>query len=539
MFRHAFSQTMALRFRGGYLERLVPAYLFAVGIAYCLLYYFSPVRPRAGAQYPLGWYGWADQGEYLKSAVAFAFGDLSGTEHLYPPLYNFLAAPFVYILPTHPHFVPDLAFLLIYVFALTTISRQIYGPLLAPAVLTVLMISAPLLSITQWVIPWTTSLQAALVSGLLLCYSAFERRGSPFVLSGRRDYILFCAFFLAYGALLPTRPLDLIALFPFALCFFARVTIATAAAFPRDRRAKAFGACVLAAGSSGLIFVVFYFAFNVAVFKSPFGSYVASISQFRYDFTTIFEKAYSIFSNSAALYGEGGQAFFERVPLLGPAFALCIVTAIVHNDVRRWIIICAFLQITMYLPYGDLLPTGVFRYYNLHYFKWLYPWIFVIAAGQAIVWIRSYRSKDGWKPLAVAVAITVIVANIWIVPTHTERVTDAKSVADNTVSITLKQPRDVNFIDIQGLRGGFTDFYFGNHAAVLDGTITINRRDMRLLPIANGARMLFSRTAHFSTLLLKPDPAVKVDPSGLSTVESFRFAFACRFHDCKDAATPP
>jgi hypothetical protein len=62
---------------------------------------------------------------------------------------------------------------------------------------------------------------------------------------------------------------------------------------------------------------------------------------------------------------------------------------------------------------------------------------------------------------------------------------------------------------------------------------------MRLLPIANGARLLFSRTAHFSTLLLKPDAAVKVEPSGLSTVECFRFAFACRLHNCKDAATSP
>ena len=519
-------------------ERVAFVVIAVCAILYCLAYYFTSVRPRADATYPLGWYGWADQGEYIKSIAAFGTGIFTGDRHHYPPLYAMLAAPFYRLTPTHPQFFPDLIFFLVSVYALIRISARLYGVLLAPVVFAILMIAAPLLTITQWVIPWTTSLQTALFSALFLIVLRFERNRNPFVVATRLDFLAYGAFFLLYGALLPTRPLDFAVAFPLALFFFLRTIVATIKASPPQQRIKTIGILALVAASAGLPFVALYFGFNLIVFKNLFGGYANAISEFRYDPSTILEKSYSIFLQSGAIYGEDGQAFFEKVPLMGLAFAICAVTAVVCNDIRRWIVLLAFFHILLYMPYGDLLPTGVFRYYNLHYFKWMYPWLFVIAAGQAIIWGRGIFDQRGWIPLTAALLLALIVANISIVPLRIEGTTDARAPANNAVTVTVPRPLDVDFIDITGIAGGFTDLYLINHAAVLDAARPIQRRDFRLLPMPNSARMLFSRPTQLSSVVLTPGAGVKVLDGGTSSAGQFRFAFACRFHSCSESATP-
>ena len=69
---------------------------------------YSPV-PGNSAQYPLGWWGWIDQGLYLKSAKAFASFDLSSDAHFYPPLYPFLGGIFLPLSEMHPFYLLDLA----------------------------------------------------------------------------------------------------------------------------------------------------------------------------------------------------------------------------------------------------------------------------------------------------------------------------------------------------------------------------------------------------------------------------------------------
>ncbi len=507
-------------------------FLAGMAVFYCFSYYFSPFRPDT--KYPLGWYGWADQGEYFKQIVAFAKVNLSADQHHYPPLYAMVATPFYFIAPKNPQFFPDLIFFLFYLYVLIKISARIYGVLLAPAVVAVVMFVAPLLTITQWVVPWTTSLQSALLSVLFLIVFAFERRPRPFVLVGRQDRLAYCAFFLAYGALLPTRPLDFVVAFPLALFFFLKTMWATVTAASPERRTRWIAALVISATLAGLPFVALFFGFNLVVFKNLFGPYANAVAEFRYDPSTLPEKAYSIFLDSGTIYGEAGQAFFEQIPLLGVAFAICAVTAVVRMDIRRWIVVIAFFNILLYLPYGDLLPTGVFRYFNLHYFKWMYPWLFVIAVGQAIAWARGLWKAEGWRPLVAAVLLALIVGSVSVVPTQVTAIPGLRTPEKNTLSLAASEPLDADFIDITGLSGGFTDFYFGNHLAILDAAQPIRRREFRLLPIPNGARMLFSRPAHFSNLVLTPDPGAKVMAGGTSSVGRFRFTFACRLHNCSD-----
>ncbi len=47
---------------------------------------WKPV-PGNNPEYPLGWWGWFDQGNYLRSARAILDWNLDPAEHYFPPLY--------------------------------------------------------------------------------------------------------------------------------------------------------------------------------------------------------------------------------------------------------------------------------------------------------------------------------------------------------------------------------------------------------------------------------------------------------------------
>lgn len=512
---------------------LLPVALAIAVLLYVVSYYQSEFRPRVGARYPLGWWGWFDQGEYIKSVRALTHFDFASSEHLYPPLYNFIAAPFLFLTKDHPHFIPNLIFFTFYVYVFLNVARKYYGVVAPAAALICILGFLPTISLTQWVIPWTTSLQAALVSCLILVFSRFEARNSPFHIGSRADWLSFTAFFVAYGALAPTRPLDLVVWFPFALYFFMRVLVSTVKITPQRQRVRIAAFCCAAAAIGGSLFVLFYLAFNFAVFGSPFGAYLGLASRNPYLPLDVVEKAYSIFLSSGPLYGEQGQAFVEKIPAAASVLALCVVSLIYTRDLRRWICLTAFVNFMIYLPYGDLLPTGVFRYYNLHYFKWAYPWLTVIAVGQAWLWIKgSLQRKDGARPLVISTVVLALVLSISIVPADAERVRDTRRIDQNVIAVRTPRERQADFVDLFGVEGDFISFYFGNHRLSLDGA-PVELGSFRVLPIAGGARLLFLRPRAFSELELSLDPKINLGrPQGSSIISSYRYALGCSFQEC-------
>lgn len=62
-------------------------FLVFLGLLYTLAYLAHPALPGNNLQYPLGWWGWFDQGKYLLSSQSFILGNFSIDKHLYPPLY--------------------------------------------------------------------------------------------------------------------------------------------------------------------------------------------------------------------------------------------------------------------------------------------------------------------------------------------------------------------------------------------------------------------------------------------------------------------
>ena len=78
----------------------------AAVVFFAALYVLATIKQASATSYGASWF---DQGMYLRSARAFAAGDLDPRLHWYPPLYSLLAAPFVGLLPSAPFFAVNLA----------------------------------------------------------------------------------------------------------------------------------------------------------------------------------------------------------------------------------------------------------------------------------------------------------------------------------------------------------------------------------------------------------------------------------------------
>lgn len=130
--------------------------LFVVLLAGAYFLYFYAGHPdRPGMQSRLGWFGWFDQGEYLKEARAIRQGVADPERYQYPLGYPFLGSLFIKILPYDPFLLPNLAAFVATIGLFFETCKRYLGPAVSLFGCTFLMFAAPLTNLT--VIPWTTT----------------------------------------------------------------------------------------------------------------------------------------------------------------------------------------------------------------------------------------------------------------------------------------------------------------------------------------------------------------------------------------------
>jgi hypothetical protein len=76
-------------------------FLIVTIATYTFLYFTHPSLPNDA---PSGWWGWFDQGQYIKSVKALSQANLSPSEHWYFPGYPLLGAILYKYMPVHPFF---------------------------------------------------------------------------------------------------------------------------------------------------------------------------------------------------------------------------------------------------------------------------------------------------------------------------------------------------------------------------------------------------------------------------------------------------
>lgn len=461
---------------------------------------WKPV-PGNNPEYPLGWWGWFDQGNYLRAANALLEGNFSPSEHYYPPLYSLIGAAFVGLFPYHAFYFVDLAstlgFFLLFVFT----TRRSIG--FWPAVIIGFSFIGVFNVIRlQWVIPWTSTVSAVLIGAALFLFDRYDRARRDRSWGPVAHGLNALLFGLACGLQFPLRPGDLAVMAPIALCYGVLVVIDLIRGDPSQRRAAIWTAV---AGVLGLLpGAVIMFGFNLLTFGDLLGGYFALAVSRGFYFADFGEKLFSLVVASHLIYLERGADWFSKLPIIALCFGFIPAALLFARPlVFRLAAAAALAQIVLYFSFADALPTGTFRYWNIHYFKWMLPWIVAFAAYFIYHAIADAGRAGRQARLGLAAGV---VATLALFSVNVEQVPrPAASVAggaDGGAVLTFSAGAPIDYIEFDGTPTGWNETYFDNHAVIRadGGEPLINYNDFRILPRGDGIRLLFIRPLNARTI---------------------------------------
>lgn len=503
-----------------------PSILVLVTLMYVVIYFVLPVTPGGLlAHESSDWWTWFDQGQYLKAAKALYQFDFSPEQYFYPPLYSALGTLFLAWFSNHPFFFVNLICLLWFVYVFIRLS-DCYFPRVVSVLLIFASILAPIRIFENFLIPWTTTLSTALLAtGILGLIWVQEIKDGQ---RSKLEYwqMLFVAVCL--GLMVPTRPLDsLIGIWigsAYVLTYWRLPSSRSnqGTGWPGNGRIG-FGRFFMITLAGALVGPAIFIGFNSFVYGAPLGSYWQVATSHSFYVADIPEKFYSIWLNAQPLYGEVNAALVQCYPWLLIALAGTVWIILRGDFLLRTIALAIMLFLMLYLPYGDLLPTGIWRYLNIHYFKWTFPF-FALFACLLLRQVLCDLNNRLDKKLALALLILVPALLLCIQMQITSASLSLESKQNKGFSAKLpKQP--VDFIDIKGLTGTFPQIYFGGHALAVDGSPLGLYRDFRVLDHGPDLRILFIRPIEGNTLEFVPEANLRVFAEQINALwGSYHFA---------------
>ena len=419
---------------------------------YAFHYLRYPARPGTNQVYPLGWWGWFDQSKYIQSARALARFDFLPAQHFYPLGYALLGAPFARVMPQEPFVLVDLASLLVAYAAFLAFARRCS---VAPAwgvALFVLAAGADPVLFDQWVIPWNTSPLAAIL-WLLFATAAAHMQGR------RRPASLGVLV-----ALVPMlRPTDVL---------IAGVPIAGSLAADLLGRRLSWrdaGAFLLAA----LLPLLAYGALYLRIYGPHLTEYMRVAGAIGFTLHDFGLKAYLILVDPRAWIG-GGEGLLQRCPWM--VLGLAGIPVALRRPVPAMLAVALVVHEILYLSYVDLLPTGFWRYDNVHYWLFAFPGFALLG----FLLLRDlYRPGNFRRAAAASLVLVVLLLCIHLVPARA-----GPDQSADALDIPIA-PHDFNTV----YQGALT---------VTDAVGTLqNIRQVRAFPFGEGIRILsLTRAIH-------------------------------------------
>ena len=371
-------------------------------IFYVLGMVYAKARPGANATYPRGWWGWSDQGLYLKSVDVFARFDFASTQHRYPLGYPLLGAPFVGLMPLFPFLIVDFVCLLVSFTGFVAFSRGC-GFSTFSAVMAFLLGTIGSASVrVNWIIPWTTTPVCAIVwLFLALCVRHLNAaKGEPRFQRWRRVGLIGL---LAAAAPL-FRPTDL--LMP-AIGLMLMLWWSL-----RDRTLRPTDPLVLMIGAA--IPLAPYGLLYLHIYGMHLTQYMLSSRVVGFRFGELPLKAYWLLISPRPWF-PFGSGLLERLPWMAAGFAgILLLPALAPRNGRRGMTMLGCMMLAymaLFFSYVDLLPSGLWRYDNVHYFKWLLPGFVLFG----VVLLRAALSGS-YRSALIALLATLVVSGIRLNP---------------------------------------------------------------------------------------------------------------------------
>lgn len=466
---------------------------------FAALYVLATVKQSSATSYGASWF---DQGMYLRSARAFAAGNLDPGLHWYPPLYSLLAAPLVGLLPSAPFVAVNFAgfALAIVMFLRIAKSFEIRQWIAVPTLAVSLL--APSLLLFQFVIPWNT----IPVAGLAMLGLCAAVQPGPVT----RGQMLCVA---AASSLIPLfRPVDILMLLPVWAALLLRLGSL--------QRSKALGLIGQAVALSAAIFAA-YALLHVSIYGAAMPSYLVASRNVGFDLRSLPVKAFALFVDPRPLYGVG-TGILPRIPwlLIAPFGAWVMVRRFGwRGAVAPSMALLSFLT---YVAYADMTPFSFWGQLNYHY----YSAAFLIAA----LCCASAVADLVARPSHILPAALVCVAP-FLIEYRVAAIPAVAMVEDpRTISLSCAGCGAYRAIEIPGVTLHPFDIYQGSgdtSAELHQVTIGLQRlqniRDLRFIPQpGGGVRLVFRGPVtdrHLVIRFSKPhgvDPAAAIRPTFLS-----------------------
>ena len=341
--------------------------MIAVAVVYVFAYVnYGEVRPGSSPQYPLGWWGWFDQGQYLKCAAGLARASLTSDTYLYPLGYPAMGALFYAWMPDHAFLIPDLILVVGIGLLLFEIAKRLITPVEALLLMAVFIFCYRGLLSDTLVVPWNTIPTHFLAYAVILLV-AFgpATRTRVLLAAGCVGFMYLC------------RPAD-------AFCMALLVGVGVLRLSTWSERFWT-GLWCLATVS---LFWGFVLLVNQTVFGSwitPYEKIVRSIGFGSYPFL---QKLFWLMVNGVPVFHERGITLTSHFPWL----LLVIPGAACFAHRYRLGAFGVFLSIGityfLYFQFNDFWPTNLFPYHLVHYLAWTFP----------ILALLAYLSiKEAWK----------------------------------------------------------------------------------------------------------------------------------------------
>lgn len=419
-------------------------------------------RPRADFA---GWWGWTDQGLYLRAAQAWSAGVLDRAEHWYFPGYAMLAAPFVRLLPIDPFTPVDVLCLIVSTLAFCALAERLLhrpGARTIGAAVWIVTVSLNGLALRSWVEPWTTTPVAALsLISLWLMLRLIDGAGA------RTGFGLG----LAAGAVLLFRPTDAL-----VLCIAAGVAGGVVVLMRRDWR-------LAAAGIAGVALPIGVFgATYLALYGLTRSDYLTWSALVGFEWRLLPLRWVTLVIDPAPLIPDEtglSRAFWWVIPgVMGGAACLAVTRG--RARARHAAVLgTVALHVGVYLAYRDLHPQGLIRFGNYHYFKWVLPVLGLYTVALVLVPVWFGRCRVGW-----GVAVVAAFAFFWraeFVP--------GTSPAAFAGPQTIMAPAGLGGITGAmrvAAAGGFTALYQTEFDLIAGGTAWANGRSFKTQPVPGG-----------------------------------------------------
>jgi hypothetical protein len=436
----------------------------AISTVYSIAYLSFPSLPGNRIEHPLGWLSWWDQSRYYASAKAFSSWNLVPSEHWYPFGYDLLVAPFASVMRQHAFFLPDLGCLLITSWLFLRMSERYGLPRWAQLLTLAIGLCPSLFVFLQYVIPWNTTLTAALLTSISYVYMRIVDRG---LLTSNGPILAALT-----GSLIFTRPSDCLALVP----------IATHVAVVGLKRGN-----IKAIAASVAAFVATFGAglwLYLAIYGWQKSEYMLGMETMGLPIETIPLKAYEMFVSPTEFFG-GGIGIIPFMPWV--VIGLIGLFYTIFSQPRFCAInITVVLFICIYLAFPDLWPGNIWYNKCIHYFVW--PLLMCALFG-AVMLRDIWRSPSILRLAAVLIPVIAVAAFKYArvdIPIEDLRRTD------NMLAVRLAAPSRINGGHVSASISPDDSRDLGHYVEV-DGNRLQNIYDYHIATSKDGFYFVFNR----------------------------------------------